>query len=47
MKVKTEHSGSKKGRGAWHGVKAEAKAVSRKARRQIDRKIVRDAKVSR
>lgn len=35
--VKTEHSGSKKGKGAWHGRKKEAKQVSKKKRRQADK----------
>jgi len=32
--MKTEKSGAKRGRGAFHGRKAEAKQVSRKLRRR-------------
>ena len=35
---KTEHSGSKRGRGAYWGRKAEAKKESNKRRRKDDRK---------
>ena len=36
--VKTEHTGAKKGKGAFYGRKAEAKRLSNKARRAADRK---------
>ena len=35
MRLKTEHSGGKNGGGFW-GTRAEAKTMSRKARRQRD-----------
>lgn len=38
MKIKTEHNGSKKGSGAYYGRKRQAKKLSNKARRAIDRK---------
>jgi hypothetical protein len=38
MKIKTEHSGAKRGKGAFYGRKAEAKRLSNKARRAQDRK---------
>lgn len=34
---KTEHSGSKKGRGAYHGVKSDAKRESTRIRRRAAR----------
>lgn len=37
---KTEHAGSKRGRGAYFGGKTDAKKESNKARRVADRKIV-------
>ena len=33
MKIKTEHSGAKRGKGAFYGRKRDAKRVSNKARR--------------
>jgi hypothetical protein len=38
--MKTEHNGAKNGGGYW-GKRAQAKRVSRKARRAADRKAVR------
>jgi hypothetical protein len=38
---KTEHSGPKKGSGAFWGVKAEAKLRSNRRRREHDHRIVR------
>ena len=35
--MKTEHSGAKKGAGAYWGPKADAKTMSNKARRKADR----------
>jgi len=40
---KTEHSGAKKGRGAFYGPKRVAKKVSRKRRREMDRRRARPA----
>lgn len=37
--VKTEHSGAKRGKGAYYGRKAEAKRESNKARRAADRQL--------
>ena len=34
MKMKTEHSGAKHGKGAFYGRKKDAKKFSKKARRQ-------------
>lgn len=39
--LKTEHSGSKKGRGAYWGRKADAKKESKKLRRLNSRIIIR------
>lgn len=39
--MKTEHNGSKKGKGAHYGRKADAKRLSNKARRAADRKATR------
>lgn len=39
---KTEHAGAKNGGGHW-GRRAEAKAGSRRRRRELDRRIVRDS----
>ena len=36
---KTEHSGAKKGRGAFYGRKAVAKKASKKQRRSSDRRL--------
>lgn len=36
--TKTEHSGAKRGKGAYYGRKADAKRESNKARRANDRK---------
>lgn len=36
--MKTEHAGSKKGKGAHWGRKAEAKQLSKKARRAADKR---------
>lgn len=36
--TKTEHSGAKKGKGAYWGRKADAKRQSNKARRQNDKR---------
>jgi hypothetical protein len=41
---KTEHTGSKKGFGAYYGRKADAKADSNKLRREVGKAICRDAK---
>jgi len=38
---KTEHSGAKNGGGFW-GTREEAKTLSRKARREIGKKIIRE-----
>lgn len=38
-RLKTEHNGAKKGKGAFYGRKQEAKECSNKNRRQIDRMI--------
>lgn len=40
--TKTEHSGAKRGKGAYYGYKADAKRASNKARRANDRKATRD-----
>jgi hypothetical protein len=37
MNRKTEHAGPKKGRGAFYGRKAEAKALSNRRRREQDK----------
>lgn len=42
MIVKTEHSGAKNGGGYWGG-RADAKRLSRKARRAQDKRICREA----
>jgi hypothetical protein len=39
---KTEHAGAKNGGGHW-GCRAEAKAGSRRRRRALDRRVVRDS----
>lgn len=39
--MKTEHTGAKKGKGFW-GKKAEAKQLSKKARRANDKKAARE-----
>ncbi len=39
---KTEHSGAKKGRGAFYGRKGEAKHASNRRRRENDKRTVRD-----
>ena len=39
--TKTEHSGAKRGRGFW-GRKVEAKKVSRKRRRAIDKDCIKE-----
>lgn len=39
--VKTEHSGPKKGKGAYWGRKAQAKKASNKARRNADKEATR------
>jgi hypothetical protein len=36
----TEHTGAKKGRGAYYGRKKEAKKVSKKLRRARDKKLI-------
>lgn len=41
-RIKTEHSGPKRGRG-YHGRKAEAKAASKRVRRRNDRIATRAA----
>ncbi len=38
---KTEHSGAKKGRGAFYGRKVEAKRASKRRRREADKRTVR------
>lgn len=38
MKIKTEHTGAKRGRGAFYGRKRDAKRISNKARRAADRR---------
>jgi hypothetical protein len=40
---KTEHSGSKKGKGAFWGRKADAKADSKKLRRSNGKAVIRAA----
>jgi hypothetical protein len=40
--VKTEHSGSKKGRGAYYGKRQDAKTLSKKARRQNGKKAAKE-----
>lgn len=42
--MKTEHSGPKKGRGAYWGRKVEAKRTSNKIRRQRDKAETREEK---
>jgi predicted aminopeptidase len=42
---KIEHSGSKKGRGAYWGRKVDAKRESNRKRREDTRAIVRDARL--
>jgi len=39
---KTEHSGAKKGRGAFYGRKVEAKRASNRRRRDDDKRSVKD-----
>jgi len=39
---KTEHSGAKKGKGAYWGRKADAKKESNRVRRENDKKVVLD-----
>ncbi len=39
---KTEHSGPKKGRGAYYGRKANAKHQSKRKRREISKRLIRD-----
>jgi hypothetical protein len=39
---KTEHSGAKKGRGAFYGRKGEAKRASNRRRRDDDKRSVKD-----
>lgn len=41
MKIKTEHSGAKKGNGAYYGRKRDAKRLSNKARRAADKAATR------
>jgi len=41
---KTEHSGAKKGRGAYWGRKKDAKKESNSVRRKNDKKIVKENK---
>ncbi len=38
---KTEHSGAKRGRGAFYGRKVEAKRASNRRRREVDKRTVR------
>ena len=38
--MKTEHTGAKRGKGAYYGRKADAKKVSKRARRAADKKAV-------
>ena len=38
MTIKTEHSGAKKGKGAFWGRKRDAKRISNKARRKADKR---------
>lgn len=40
--MKTEHNGAKRGKGAWYGRKAEAKALSNTARRKADKTTTRE-----
>lgn len=40
-KIRTEHSGAKRGRGAFWGRKREAKRASNKARRAADKRSTR------
>ncbi len=39
---RTEHSGAKKGRGAFYGRKAEAKRASNRRRRERDKQSARE-----
>lgn len=39
--MKTEHAGAKKGNGAYWGRKADAKRLSRKARRTMGKKEIK------
>ena len=38
--VRTEHSGAKKGKGAYWGIKADAKKASNKARREYGKRVI-------
>lgn len=40
--MNTEHNGAKKGKGGWYGRKAEAKSLSRTARRIADKKACKE-----
>jgi hypothetical protein len=40
---KTEHAGSKKGRGAYWGRKADAKRESNRERREVAKRVVRQS----
>lgn len=42
MTIKTEHAGPKRGRGAYHGPKRDAKKDSKKLRRQADKREIRE-----
>lgn len=42
--IKTEHSGSKKGSGAFYGHKVDAKKASNKDRRIADRRAIKEAR---
>ena len=44
MKIKTEHSGAKRGKGAFYGRKADAKRLSNKARRANGRREVQEGR---
>lgn len=41
--IKTEHSGAKKGRGAFWGPKCTAKHDSKKKRRAISKSLIKEA----
>jgi hypothetical protein len=41
MKIKTEHSGAKRGKGAFYGRKADAKRHSNKARRSAGKRAIK------
>lgn len=42
MKLKTEHNGAKRGRGAYYGSKLDAKRRSNKARREAGKRACKE-----